>query len=162
MIIVVMGIAGTGKSTVGKLLASRLSLPFVEGDDFHSGENIAKMSRGIPLTDEDRMPWLQALAVKLKRREGEGTVLACSALKEKYRTILQQGLLEKPFWIYLEGSEETIRQRMKEREGHFMPGELLDSQQASLEVPSYAYLFSIEKSPERIVDEIVKVLNQKQ
>ena len=82
MIIVVMGIAGTGKSTVGRLLAHKLSLPFVEGDDFHSRENIAKMSKGSALTDDDRIPWLQTLAAELQSREKEGAVLACSALKD--------------------------------------------------------------------------------
>ncbi|HYC28748.1 MAG TPA: gluconokinase, partial [Chitinophagaceae bacterium] len=127
MIVIVMGIAGTGKSTIGKMLADRLSLPFVEGDNYHSRQNIDKMSKGIPLTDADRAPWLQTLASILQDREKEGAVLACSALKEDYRIILQQGLKKKPAWIYLEGSEGTIRERMKSRPGHFMPEALLHS-----------------------------------
>ena len=155
MIIVVMGITGSGKSTIGKLLAKHLSLPFIEADDFHSKENILKMSHGISLTDEDRYPWLQSLSRELQLHQKEGAVLACSALKEDYRKILQSGLQEKITWIYLEGSEDTIRKRLKNRKGHFMPEELLKSQIATLEKPSYAYFFSVEKNPEDIVDEII-------
>lgn len=159
MIIVVMGVTGCGKSTVGKLLADRLAIPFVEGDDFHSAANIDKMRHGIPLADEDRAPWLQSLNDVLKNEEDKkGAVLACSALKESYRQVLQHGLREKITWIYLEGSEETLRTRMEHRPGHFMPEALLHSQLATLEVPSYARRFSIEKDPATIVDEILQTL----
>ncbi|MGZ3847174.1 MAG: gluconokinase [Flavisolibacter sp.] len=159
MIIVVMGVTGCGKTTVGKLLAARLSLPFIEGDSFHPKENILKMSSGIPLTDEDRYPWLNALADELKRQEQQkGAVLACSALKEHYREMLQQGLREPITWIYLEGSEETLRERIKNRQGHFMQEGLLRSQLETLEIPAYAYTFSIEQEPERIVSKIVDII----
>ncbi len=159
MIIIVMGVTGSGKSTIGKLLADHLSLPFVEADDFHSKENVAKMSKGIPLTDEDRYPWLQSLSQTLQREEkNKGAVLACSALKEQYRHLLQQGLNEKIIWIYLEGSEKMISERMRKRQGHFMPEELLHSQFVTLEKPDYAYSFSIEKKPEAIVSEILKII----
>ena len=102
MIIVVMGVAGCGKSTIGKLLAKRLSLPFIEADEFHSKENVLKMSKGIPLNDEDRFPWLQSLSKELQLQEQKkGAVLACSALKENYRKMLLEGLHEKITWIYL-------------------------------------------------------------
>jgi len=161
MIIVIMGVAGCGKSTIGKLLAERLSLPFIEADDFHSNENISKMRSGIPLNDEDRYPWLRSLSHELQMHErNKGAVLACSALKESYRKILQEGLQEKIVWIYLEGDEQTLRERLKNRKGHFMHEELLKSQLATLEKPDYAYTFSITMKPEMIVDEIMKMINQ--
>ena len=119
MIITVMGVTASGKSTVGKLLAKRLSLPFIEADDFHSKENILKMSRGIPLTDEDRRPWLQLLSQQLQAQKN-GAVLACSALKKDYRKTLQKGLHKKIIWIYLEGPERILRERIKKRKGHFV------------------------------------------
>jgi gluconokinase len=156
-----MGVAGCGKSTIGKLLAERLSLPFIEGDDFHSKENILKMSNGIPLTDEDRYPWLQSLSQQLQLYEqSAGTVLACSALKEDYRRVLQNGLQEKIEWIYLEGTEATLLERMKKRKNHFMPQELLQSQLSTLEKPAYAHTFSIEKDPQTIVREILTVVSK--
>ena len=159
MIIVVMGVTGCGKTTVGRLLAQRLALPFIEGDQFHPKENIEKMKSGTPLTDEDRYPWLRALADELKRQEQQkGAVLACSALKEHYREILQQGLGEQIIWIYLEGSEETLRERIKNRHGHFMPEGLLRSQLETLEIPAYAYTFSIEMPPEKIVAKIADII----
>jgi gluconokinase len=161
MIIVVMGVTGSGKSTIGKLLANCLSLPFFDADDFHSQENISKMSRGISLTDEDRYPWLQNLSKLLQSHQTAGAVLACSALKENYRSLLRQGLKEPIIWIYLEGSKELLLKRMKARKGHFMPQALLDSQLATLEKPSYAWCFSIEKDPESIVNEIMNRINNK-
>lgn len=156
-----MGVAGCGKSTIGKLLAERLSLPFIEGDDFHSKENVLKMSSGIPLTDEDRYPWLQSLSHQLQLHEqSAGAVLACSALKEDYRKILQNGLHEKIDWIYLEGKKTTLLERMKQRKDHFMPQELLQSQLATLEKPAYAHTFSIENDPETIVKEILTVVSK--
>jgi carbohydrate kinase (thermoresistant glucokinase family) len=156
MIIVIMGVAGCGKSTIGKLLAERISLPFIEADDFHSKENVLKMSSGIPLNDEDRYPWLQSLSHELQLHEKTGAVLACSALKENYRQILQKELNEKITWIYLEGTETILQERMKNRTGHFMPGKLLQSQLAAMEKPDYAYCISVEKDPETIINEILK------
>lgn len=161
MMIVVMGVAGSGKSTVGKLLADRLSHPFIEADDFHSEENVLKMSKGIPLNDEDRYPWLQSLSKELQSYEKKGgAILGCSALKENYREILQNGLPEKIVWIYLEGSEAVLKERLKNRQGHFMPEQLLKSQLATLEKPANAYCFPIEKSPEEIVNDFVKLIGR--
>jgi carbohydrate kinase (thermoresistant glucokinase family) len=160
MIVVIMGVTACGKSTVGKLLAKQLSLPFIEGDDFHSAENILKMSTGTPLNDEDRYPWLEAISRELKSYEQKGgAVLACSALKESYREILQRQLHNKITWIFLEGPEATLRERIRSRNGHFMPEELLHSQLITLEIPSYAYCFSIEKEPETIVKKIVQLID---
>jgi carbohydrate kinase (thermoresistant glucokinase family) len=158
MIIVIMGVTGCGKSTIGKLLAQKLSLPFIEADEFHSKENVAKMSSGIPLNDEDRYPWLQSLSEQLQSHEKTGAILACSALKERYREILQKDLNEKIVWIYLDGSETTLQKRIERRTGHFMPGTLLKSQLEVLEKPVDAYLFSIENDPETISNEIVNTI----
>jgi len=163
MIIVIMGVSGSGKTTIGKLLAERLSLPFIEGDDFHSKDNILKMSRGIPLTDEDRYPWLRSLSEQLLSHQKEkGVVLACSALKESYRKILQEGLSEKIIWVYLQGDESILRERIKNRKEHFMPLELLRSQLTTLEKPDNAYTFSIKEDPGTIVNKIISTLTKKQ
>ena len=159
MIIVLMGVTACGKTTIGKILAQQLSLPFIEGDNFHPKENIVKMSSGVPLTDEDRYPWLRALSNELHVQEQKkGAVLACSALKEHYREILQQGVQKKIIWVYLEASEKTLRERMKDRKGHFMPEELLRSQLETLEIPAYAYNFSVEKDPETIAKKIADII----
>lgn len=159
MTVVVMGVAGCGKSTIGRLLAERLSVPFIEADDFHSRENVLKMSNGIPLNDEDRQPWLQSLAHELQLQEGKkGAVLACSALKASYRKILQDGLKERIVWVFLKGDEQILKDRLKKRKGHFMPEELLQSQLATLEEPENAYTFSIVTSPLTIVENIMKVI----
>lgn len=159
MIIVIMGVSGTGKTTIGGLVAGRLDLPFIEADDFHPRANIEKMKQGTPLTDSDRLPWLQALSDELRSREkGKGAVLACSALREDYRKRLQQGLKQPITWILLEGSEATIKKRMKSRKGHFMPDTLLPSQLATLEKPAYAHSFSIEQDPATIADGIVQLM----
>lgn len=158
MIIVIMGVTGCGKSTIGNLLAQKLSLPFIEADEFHSKENVVKMSSGIPLNDEDRYPWLESLSLQLQSHEKTGAVLACSALKESYRQILQKNVNEKIIWIYLDGSETVLQERMKNRAGHFMPGTLLQSQLATMEKPVYAYCFSIEKDPETITNEILNTI----
>ncbi|MFT5883842.1 MAG: 6-phosphogluconate dehydrogenase [Arcticibacterium sp.] len=147
-----MGVCGSGKSTVGELLATKLGLPFFDGDDFHPTPNIEKMSEGIPLNDEDRIDWLQALNQKAQE---SGGVFACSALKEKYREILFKHTGNKAHLIYLEGSYELIDGRMKARENHFMPSGLLNSQFADLEVPQYGIRVSIDQEPQNIISDIV-------
>lgn len=159
MILVVMGVTGSGKTTVGKLLANRLSIPFLDADDFHSKENVKKMSDGVPLTDEDRHPWLSSISEALEEKEkAGGAVLACSALKVAYRALLQQSVSSKIIWVHLEGKEELILERLKKRTQHFMPASLLSSQFATLESPIDAHSCSIENSPEDIVEEILKKL----
>ena len=159
MIVIIMGVTGSGKSTIGELLARRLSLPFFDADDYHSPEHIAKMSRGLPLTDADRAPWLRRLAHLLAGQEQKGgAVLACSALREIYRQRLQQELQRRPFWILLDGSEALLRSRIKSRPGHFMPAELLASQLATLERPPYAFCVSIGQEPENLVEAIIEYL----
>ncbi len=153
---IVMGVSGCGKSTVASLLASRLHGEFLDADDFHPIANKQKMASGIPLTDDDRWGWLDALNAELKSRESTGTpvFLACSALRQVYRDRLAAGLPTLQF-IYLRGSKELIWSRLSARHDHFMPTALLDSQFATLEEPVNAITVEIDGSPETIVEKIL-------
>ncbi|MFJ6835067.1 gluconokinase [Streptomyces sp. NPDC091209] len=131
-VVVVMGVAGTGKTTVGPLLAARLGVPYAEGDDFHPQANIAKMTAGTPLTDEDRWPWLDAIGRWAHDRAGLGGVVSSSALKRAYRDRLRLAAPGVVF-VHLTGDRELIEDRMSHRKGHFMPTALLDSQFATLQ-----------------------------
>ncbi len=157
MIFIVMGVSGCGKTTVGKLLADRIVFPFHDADDFHSRGNMEKMNSGIPLTDEDRVPWLFDLAVHVAQwnRRG-GAVLACSALKKQYRDMLDWNGKEDVAYIYLKGDRDLILGRMKSRTGHFFPSELLESQLQTLEEPRDAVTVSIGKKPGDICTEIIE------
>jgi len=160
MIIIVMGVSGSGKTTVGRLVAERLGWPFYDADDFHPPANVAKMSAGLPLTDEDRAGWLSALADLLRGRIAEGgpAVLACSALKQNYRRQLNVDSDQVRF-VYLRGDYEMILARMKERPGHYMKADMLASQFAALEEPGdEALTVAITLSLEQIVDQIVRAL----
>ncbi|GGU02429.1 gluconokinase [Streptomyces violascens] len=130
--VVVMGVAGTGKTTIGPLVAARLGVPYAEGDDFHPAANVAKMSAGIPLDDEDRRPWLDAIGAWAHRRAGLGGVVSSSALKRSYRDRLRAAAPGLVF-LHLTGDRALIEQRMAERKEHFMPVALLDSQYATLQ-----------------------------
>jgi len=138
-VLVVMGVSGAGKSTVGVRLARRLGWEFVEADDFHSAHNVALMKAGHPLTDADRAPWLEAIAAHLDtlRHAGKCAVLACSALKKSYRDVLRGGHCDVRF-VYLKVERDVLARRLEERHGHFMPSTLLDSQLATLEEPTPA------------------------
>ncbi|MGX9227874.1 gluconokinase [Streptomyces albus] len=131
-VVVVMGVAGTGKTTVGRLLADALEVPYAEADAFHPPANVAKMSAGTPLDDTDRAPWLDAIGAWAHSREGQGGVVSCSALKRSYRDRLRAAAPGIVF-VHLTGDRELIARRMAERAGHFMPVALLDSQFATLE-----------------------------
>jgi len=137
-LIVVMGVAGSGKTTIASGLAEKLGVPFVEGDSLHPIANVKKMANGIPLTDEDRWPWLAAIGerMEVERLTGHGVVVSCSALKHAYRDCLRKEVHGKVHFILLDGSRELITDRMKKRKGHFMPPALLDSQFATLEKPT--------------------------
>ena len=159
-VLVLMGVSGTGKTTIGKLLATRLAWAFVEGDDFHPVANVEKMSAGSPLTDEDRCPWLQALRRRIEEacQQGENIVLACSALKRDYRQYLERDDLECVHYVFLHGSEALISRRLAERKGHFMDPNLLQSQFEALEVPEGTLQVDITPSPEVIAAEIRRKL----
>ncbi|HNQ05662.1 MAG TPA: gluconokinase [Tetrasphaera sp.] len=131
-LVVVMGVSGCGKTTVGAALAQRLQVPYADADDFHPEANIAKMSAGIPLDDQDRAPWLSALAQWLRGHHETGAVLACSALKRNYRDLLREGNDEVEF-VHLHGDREVVARRVAGRPGHFMPVALVESQFATLE-----------------------------
>jgi gluconokinase len=134
-LIVVMGVSGAGKSTVGTLIAERLGLPFRDADDFHPPANVAKMSRGQPLTDEDRAPWLAAIGAHLVAHRVRGCVVTCSALKRAYRDVLREAAPETRF-VFLNGPLDLVAARQAAREGHFMPPSLVASQFATLEHPA--------------------------
>lgn len=154
MIVVVMGVSGCGKSTVGALLAQRLGAEFLDADEFHTPENVAKMASGVPLADADRRPWLERLNAELRKRTH--AVLACSALKESYRRILAQGIDCR--FVHLKGSIELIRSRMTQRQHRYMPASLLESQFAALEPPARAIEVDIAAAPEDCVAAIAAAL----
>ncbi|BAY98074.1 carbohydrate kinase [Tolypothrix tenuis PCC 7101] len=155
MIILVMGVSGSGKTTIGKLLAEALHWKFSDADSFHSPENVEKMRSGIPLTEADRTPWLQNLqtAIKTWLQNNQNVVLACSALKDSYRQILlvDSNLVK---IVYLKGSYELIEKRLQERQNHYMSAALLDSQFHTLEEPLDTLSIDIAESPQVIVQNI--------
>jgi gluconokinase len=156
---VVMGVSGSGKSVIGSAFARALRLEFVEGDAFHPPANVLKMANGTPLTDHDRAGWLETLSNRLRDAAGsdQSIVLTCSALKRAYRDVLRRGAPDLQL-IWLRGPRELIEERMTQRQGHFMPASLLDSQLAALEPPlpeEHAWVCDATASPERIVADLV-------
>ncbi|KAJ7594550.1 P-loop containing nucleoside triphosphate hydrolase protein [Mycena floridula] len=133
-LIVVMGVSGTGKSTLGKALSQALGLPFIDGDDLHPASNVAKMAAGQPLNDEDREPWLRKIR-KTADEQNSSVVIACSALRGAYRNILRGENGKRTYFVFIEGSRETLLDRMQKRNGHFMKATMLDSQLSALESP---------------------------
>jgi len=162
MVLVLMGVSGSGKTTVGKALAADLGWAFVEADDFHPAANVEKMAGGVALDDDDRRPWLQALRkrVDVACGRGEDAVLACSALKKDYRDQLEQGCPGCVRFVYLTGSEELIRRRLEEREGHFMDPALIHSQFDALEPPVGAIRVDVAPAPEVIASDIRRRLGR--
>ncbi|HEY4293180.1 gluconokinase [Luteibacter sp.] len=159
MITIVMGVSGSGKSSIGEVLATRLGQPFVDGDNLHPPANLEKMARGVALDDTDRGPWLEAIVVEMDRHReaGESLVLACSALKQRYRNFLRSGHDDVRF-VYLRGSRELLAGRLDRRAGHFFDPTLLDSQLATLEEPSEdeALRVDIGLPPAEIVERIIR------
>ncbi len=161
MIVILMGVTGTGKTTIGKMLSSRTGWQFAEGDDYHSEANKQKMHAAIPLTDEDRAPWLASLHTVLDGwfQKRESGILACSALKEAYRETLSANIPQDACrFVLLKVSREHLEERLKGRPNHFMNPALLDSQFATLETPSDALTVSAEGTPEQTVELILKGL----
>ncbi|MUG95520.1 AAA family ATPase [Scytonema sp. UIC 10036] len=159
MIIILMGVSGVGKTTIGKLLAESLQWEFSDADNFHSIENIEKMRGGIPLSDAERKPWLQDLQAAIKHwlQENKNVVLACSALKDSYREYLVLDS-DRTKLVYLKGSYQLIQQRLHERQNHYMSEKLLSSQFETLEEPSDAIYIDVAEPPQVIVQNIRMVL----
>jgi gluconokinase len=154
LVILLMGVSGAGKTTIGKLLASELGWEFADGDDYHSPENVEKMRNGIPLTDADRAPWLETLHTLIAGWIGSGksALLACSALKRAYRESLQ--VAPEVRILYLKGTPQLLQQRLRSRRGHYMTERMLASQLAALEEPEGAVVVNVDRSPIEIVAEI--------
>ena len=158
MIIVVMGVSGCGKTTIGKLLSQQFNLPYFDADDFHSEANVNKLSNGIALNDSDRKPWLETLAESIKHwNQNKGAVLSCSALKENYRELLTSKV-DHINWVVLQGDFDLILARLKSRQNHYMNPDLLQSQFDILEVPKYGIHVNIENTPEDIISSITSKL----
>lgn len=160
--IIVMGVSGCGKSTVGPLIAAKLGWPFEDGDAFHPAANVAKMSTGTPLTDDDRWPWLAAIAARVAtaRVQGSGVVIGCSALKRAYRDALRDGHRDVRF-VHLAGTMDLIGTRQAARQGHFMPASLMASQFATLEPPegeAGVVTVSVEAAPEMLAEAALRGL----
>jgi gluconokinase len=155
---ILMGVAGSGKTTVGKQVSAELGLPFFEGDDFHPAENIAKMSSGIPLTDADRGPWIDALVAALNQRSGGNAIIACSALSEFVRERIRSGLKEPAEFIWLSGDPELIEKRLQGRPKHYMKAGMLASQFAALQMPSNAHRVDVGQPLEDVVAEVVGII----
>ena len=164
MVVIIWGVAGVGKTTIGELLAQELGWKFYDADDFHSAANIDKMQRGIPLTDEDRQPWLETLrkVIEQSLAENDNAVLACSALKQKYRDRLR--VSEQVKFVFLRGSRDRIAEQLKRRRGHFVDPKLLDSQFADLEEPKpseYAVTVELGDDPPELVQKIKMSLRER-
>jgi carbohydrate kinase (thermoresistant glucokinase family) len=165
MFIIFMGVSGCGKTTIGKMTAEILGVPYYEGDEYHPQENVDKMSSGIPLDDDDREGWLQRLSdlIQEKLAEGESGVLSCSALKKKYRDRLSVDP-ERVHFVYLKGDYQLIQERMQVRKNHYMPPELLKSQFETLEEPENILTLHIDQPPQTIVEQvlfyIIKIRNK--
>lgn len=158
---VVMGVASCGKTTVGRSLADILQVAFTEGDALHAPESVAKMSAGIPLTDDDRWPWLGRVGVALQGTEGR--IVSCSALKKIYRQRIAEAAQRPVKFVHLHGSREVLQQRIAARQGHFMPASLLDSQLSTLEMPGPeepAITIDIDQPPEAIVAAAIAFLRK--
>ncbi len=153
-VLICMGVSGCGKSTVGALLAENTGSVFIEGDDFHSSANIAKMKAGKALTDGDRKEWLRALAQEIEKADERLHIISCSALKESYRECLRSGNPERVRFLLLNGSREILQSRIEARRDHYMPASLLDSQLKILEQSPDLQVLDISNSPEVLVDEI--------
>jgi len=155
MIVIIMGVTGSGKTTVGRLLAESGGWALYDADDYHSAANVDKMRAGTPLTDDDRWPWLDRLNALLRAAQGrrESAILACSALKQSYRDRLQEGL-NHVRWVHLKGDIELIRSRLQQRKGHYMNPALLQSQFDALEPPRDAIVVDVDDDPTALAQRV--------
>lgn len=161
MIVVLIGVSGSGKTTIGTMLADAMNCPFLDGDSLHSDANIYKMAHGVPLTDVDRAPWIAAIHARILEysEHGQDLVVGCSALKQGYRTVLAEGVAIT--WVYLKGSLELIRARLRHRASHFMKAEMLESQVDALEEPQDALVVDVSAAPAVIVGRILSHLRRR-
>ena len=159
MIVILMGVSGVGKTTIGQVLSAKLGWPLFDADEFHSAASIEKMRSGTPLEDADRWPWLDRMNAMLVEKAGSGqsVLLACSALKQVYRDRLARDIVDLR-WVHLKGSFDLIRKRLETRKGHYMKAGLLESQFATLEEPGNALGFDIDDTPDAIADSILRQL----
>jgi gluconokinase len=161
--IVLMGVAGSGKTVVGELLAEKLGVPFLDGDDFHPAANVDKMASGVPLDDADRWPWLDAVGAAVKNAPAPKLVVACSALKRAYRARLAEAAGRPLLFVLLDASRETLARRLAGRRGHFMPASLLDSQLKTLEPPGpseKAIVVSAEATHVKVAEAVIDALSR--
>ena len=160
MVYILFGVSGSGKTTIGTLLSKILQKPFIDADDYHTSENILKMENMLTLTDKDREVWLIALNELIAQWNKEGgAILACSALKEKYRSVLAEG--NNVSFIFLDGNQKLISKRLTARKGHPFPIELLQSQYDILEIPTYGIRVEVDRSPEEVCKEVYKAIKGK-
>ena len=159
-VIFIMGVSGSGKSTIGEGLSARTGFEFYDADHFHTPENVAKMRAGTPLIDEDRWPWLDNLHAFIKQKiETNNIIIVCSALKQVYRDILGNGIEDNCKWIFLSGDYDTILSRLQSRKGHYMPATLLQSQFDALEIPANAITIDIQMTPGEIINDILSKIS---
>lgn len=159
-VFILMGVSGSGKTTIGKRVSQELGVPFYEGDDFHPPENIAKMSSGIPLDDKDRVPWIDALVSALNERESKDAVVACSALSRFIRERIRGGLKDSAKFIWLTARPEIIEERLRQRGQHYMKAGMLASQFAALQMPQTARQVSVERPVDEVVAEVLQVVRE--
>jgi gluconokinase len=159
--IILMGVAGSGKTAIGSRVAEQLGWLFLDADDFHPPANVEKMKRGIPLDDNDRAPWLHRMHSELRRQieEGRSVLLACSALKDSYRDVLSENLPEVRF-VFLDVDRSTLLERLQKRQAHFFPKELLDSQLTTLERPHDALIVNANGSIDEVVNSVVEAISE--
>lgn len=157
-IYILMGVAGCGKSTVGSAAAQNLGIPFFEGDDYHSALNIAKMSSGVPLSDDDRMPWVEAIIAACSVSPNEDKILACSSLSKIVRQKLRAGFNGNCEFIHLHGDHITLKQRLSDRSGHFFKTDLLASQFAALHMPRRAITLNIDQPLDTLVQQVCDII----
>jgi len=157
-VIILFGVSGCGKSLIGNQLSKDLQYEFIEGDDFHSNENIKKMKNNIPLNDDDREAWLDQINNELNKLKNKNVVIACSALKEIYRKRLVKGIVAKIDWFCLKGTFDLIEKRLNNRGGHYFKSKLLKSQFDTIEYPDYCTFIDIIERPEKIVERIKSAL----